>query len=528
MSVYIPLNPDKTPAVSGWNKPEYRGVDRNDHEWIGLRADDLVIIDCDSEEAVDAWHRHIGAPLTVTYVVKTPRGFHFYYRAGPGSPTGPAVGILPSVDLRAGPGSYVVCPPSPGYETLGDRLLVKWDPAWMPTKPEKTNGNGEGWTKIPEGRRNDTLAAFAGTLRNQGMDAEEIGKSIWAMNKAYCDPPLPDDEVVTIARSIGRYEPETQARIVVLEPTQSDRATGLWGHELESLQAPPIQWIVPDLIPEGLTILAGKPKVGKSWMSLGLAAAVAEGNEYLGRQTPEGVALYLGLEDTLPRFQRRLRKIQQGEPFPKMLRAETRWPRCPDGAQQIVEWMDKNPDTKLVIVDTFAKIRHEASDRQRGTYQDDYSALADLKLIADHFHIAVVVVHHTRKAAAEDTLDEVSGTTGLSGAADTILVLKKDLLQGRGRDLEDDVNYDVIFNPDTCQWRILGDADWPIVLDLAAHVIANTLPGDVVKPELLRATGLWSQQEFERQWEAMHADPRFVVGRGGSTLSRSPWAELPA
>lgn len=519
MTVYIPLNPDKTPAARGWQKAEFTGPVPNgeapsDGEWLGLRADGLVIIDCDSDEALQRWVEFVGERNTLTFTVKTPRGWHLYYRFTPGSPTGPAVGILPSVDLRAGSGSYVVSSCAPGYEQRGDRPILSFDPAWMPAKPEKDTGSGAGWDVIPEGTRNDTLAAFAGTLRSRGMSASKIAETLYAMNKTFCDPPLDNEEVVLIAKSIGRYEPEPTAQIVVLPETpEGARDTGMWGHELESFHAPPIEWIVDGLIPEGLTLLAGKPKVGKSWMSLGLAAACAEGSEYLGRGVPKGKALYLALEDTLPRAQRRLRKVQAGEPFPPDLRVETMWPRCPDAATQIVSFIKENPETKLVIIDTLAKVRHEAGERAKGTYQDDYQALGDLKRVADHFHIAVVVVHHLRKGGAEDPLDEVSGTTGLAGAADTILVLKQDIMEGRGRDLEDDVKYDVVFDRDSCKWRILGDADFAIVLDLGAWLIDHGLPGDTVKPALARDSGLWSQQEFEKQWTSLHDDERFVSVR---------------
>lgn len=523
--IYIPLNADKTPAARGWQKPEYEGVDPANHEWVGLRADGLVIIDCDTQEAADAWDT-----LGSTYTVKTPRGTHFYYRYTPGSPTGPAVGVLPSVDVRAGAGSYVVASQSPGYELLLNLPVADFDPTWLPQQAPKSTTTGEGWTAVPEGQRNDTLAAIAGTLRAKGMDAEEIGKTIWALNKTYCDPPLPDDEVVMIARSIGRYEPEPTAAIqVVLPSEQRQGETGMWGWELEAFDAPPIEWIVEDLIPEGLTILAGKPKVGKSWMGFGLASAVAEGTEYLGQPVPKGKALYLALEDTLPRLKRRLKIMQGDEPFPADLRVETLWPKCPDAATQIVSFMGENPATKIVVIDTLAKVRHEAGDRARGTYQDDYAALGDLKRVADHFHIAVIVVHHTRKDGADDVLDQVSGTTGLAGAADTILVLGKDRLEGRGRDLEDDIAYDVVLDRDQCQWRILGESDFAISLDLGAWILEHSLPGDTVKYALARDTGFWSQADFERQWEALHDDERFVSVRNdvaGPLMVAKP--ELPA
>jgi hypothetical protein len=121
--VYIPLKTDgsKAPAIAGWNKPEYHCTLEEaleQSEWVGLRADGLVIIDCDSRAAFDAWVDHVGGRDNLGHVVATPRGFHVYYLWSEGSPAGPAVGVFPKTDIRAGRGSYVVCPPTPGYEFL--------------------------------------------------------------------------------------------------------------------------------------------------------------------------------------------------------------------------------------------------------------------------------------------------------------------------------------------------------------------------------------------------------------------------
>lgn len=530
MTTYLPLVPEtKRPAVKGWAEPDYQGLPfPEDGTWVGVRADDMVIVDCDSQEAADAWLNTRAAAFT--YTVKTPRGYHFYYRHTPGSPTGPAVGVFPGTDIRAGSGSYVVHASAPGYECVKDIRLQEFDPAWLPVREPKQAATGEGWKKVPEGQRNDTLAAFAGTFRSRGMDAEEIGKSLFALNKVYCDPPLPVDEVLAIAKSIGRYEPENTTPIAVVLPQTEmvKRQTGMWGDELAAFQAPAVEWVVEDIIPEGLTILAGKPKVGKSWMSMGLALAVAEGGEYLGRPVPQGKALYLALEDNLGRVKRRVQKVQGIDPIPPGIRVETAWERLPDAAVRIVSFMQENPETKLVIIDTLAKVRHESTDRQKGTYQDDYSALTDLKAVADFYHIAVVVVHHLRKGSADDPLDEVSGTTGLAGAADTILVLKKDVMEGRGRDLEEDIAYDMLFDRETCRWRILGEADFTIVWDLAAWLLERHQPGDMVQAALARDTGLWSQGEFEKQWQALHDDERFVAPRvDGGPLVVAPRALMP-
>ena len=151
-------------------------------------------------------------------------------------------------------------------------------------------------------------------------------------------------------------------------------------------------------------MVAGKPKTGKSWLSLGLAVAVATGGLALGSvPVKQGSVLYLALEDNERRLQQRLRQILQDQEVAlDDLYLETGCPRLDaGGAEAIREWVDATDDARMVIVDVFTKIRPERSSSDTG-YESDYRALAPLKQLADETGVAVVVVHHTRKMAAED------------------------------------------------------------------------------------------------------------------------------
>ena len=97
--------------------------------------------------------------------------------------------------------------------------------------------------------------------------------------------------------------------------------------ELQGMEFPPINWVVPGVLPEGLTILAGKPKLGKSWLALDMALAVAGGGAVLGRECEPGPVLYLALEDNQRRLQRRLNRIEPHLSWPADLELNTRWPR---------------------------------------------------------------------------------------------------------------------------------------------------------------------------------------------------------
>lgn len=236
--------------------------------------------------------------------------------------------------------------------------------------------------------------------------------------------------------------------------------------ELLAHDFPPVKWAVPGVIAEGLTLLAGAPKVGKSWAALGIAVACAAGGKALRRvDVDPGPVLYLALEDTPRRLADRLRKVLDGAPVPEPLSFVTACPPITSGGlDRIGEWLDQHPDARLVIVDVFARIRGRAVDTAAPAYDVDYAAMSALKALADRHGVAVLVVHHTRKATAEDFLDAVSGTNGLAGAADAILVLRRSRgsadaeLHVTGRDIDETV-YALTFDAAIGTWRMLdGEA----------------------------------------------------------------------
>ena len=227
----------------------------------------------------------------------------------------------------------------------------------------------------------------------------------------------------------------------------------------------PIPYIVPDYIVEGCTILAGKPKLGKSWLMLDIGLAVARGGCCLGNiECEQGDVLYLALEDNERRLQSRITKILGATlcEWPARFQFATDWPRADaGGTDHIKEWIQTAEKPRLIVVDVLAMFRPPRA-RDATLYDDDYAAVKQLQRIASETGVAIVIVHHLRKSAAEnDPFEKVSGTLGLSGAADTVLVLDRDgngaTLYGRGRDIEE-VETAVEFNRQTCRWRILGEA----------------------------------------------------------------------
>ncbi|MDP9476667.1 MAG: AAA family ATPase [Actinomycetota bacterium] len=235
--------------------------------------------------------------------------------------------------------------------------------------------------------------------------------------------------------------------------------------ELMAKELPPTRWAVPDLVPEGVSLLAGKPKLGKSWLALGLCVATATGGYALGnKKVEQGAALYLALEDNERRTQKRLRKVLQGSPAPEGLHVSFDWPRLNEGGvEELRAWLNEHQDARLVVIDTLAKIRPPA--RGQNVYAEDYAALEKLLPLAAEYGVAVVVIHHLRKMDADDPLDAISGSTGLSGGVDGVLVLKRE--RGRhdatlyvdGRDIEEAAELALTWDGELAAWALAGSAD---------------------------------------------------------------------
>src|SRR5262249_28256326 len=161
-----------------------------------------------------------------------------------------------------------------------------------------------------------------------------------------------------------------------------------------------------------------------SWLVLDLAIATAAERFTLGELQPSpGDVLYLALEDGKRRLQRRMTKLLPtfSASWPCRLKIATDWRRADQGGLSDIEsWILSVEAPRLIIIDTLAQFR-KMSDGKAQAYADDYAAISDLQKLTSKHNIGIVIVHHDRKAEADDVFDTVSGTLGLSAAADTVL-----------------------------------------------------------------------------------------------------------
>lgn len=215
----------------------------------------------------------------------------------------------------------------------------------------------------------------------------------------------------------------------------------------------PIEYCVDGLISQGLFILAGAPKVGKSWLALDMCLSIAKGEKVLGKETSCGHVVYLSLEDSLIRLQNRLYELTD-DPSDNLhfaIMAES----ISNGLPEQIEYCRKRfDDLKIVVIDTLQKVRNESES----SYSSDYKELSVLKSLADKLGIAIVLVHHTRKCSDGDPFNMISGSTGLSGCVDGSMVLieskrgsRKAKLYCVGRDIENQ-EINVVF--ESSRWKV--------------------------------------------------------------------------
>ncbi|MDG4908125.1 AAA family ATPase [Mesorhizobium sp. WSM4898] len=233
--------------------------------------------------------------------------------------------------------------------------------------------------------------------------------------------------------------------------------------DLQHMEFEPLRYVIPGYLAEGATLFAGKPKLGKSWLVLDWCISVAIGGYALGSiKCEQGDVLYAALEDNQRRLQRRMRQvIPDRQAWPDRLTLRTTMKRLDDGLiDEIRAWAQASPNPRLVVIDTLAKVRPPGK-RTDNPYESDYQAVAPFLSLAAEMGVAIIIVHHTRKAEADDPLDMVSGTTGLTGGVDSVMVLTRDgqgtVLTGRGRDLDDFESAVKLDN--SGRWTLLGDAD---------------------------------------------------------------------
>lgn len=231
----------------------------------------------------------------------------------------------------------------------------------------------------------------------------------------------------------------------VVEPTAFTRPRGKKADALMVEEFVPLQWAVDGVLPAGLAIMAGSPKAGKTWCALSMSLGVAAGGVALSSlPCTGGSVLHLAREDGYRRLQSRIKLLMGGEaPSPRLelIPTEEEWIGGEIGIAHMEEWAEEVGDPRLVVIDTLAKVEPEmGEDGRRGAYAGNYTMMARYKHWADMHNCCVLLIHHDNKTKPEKTdgwMDDpftaISGTRGLTGAADTLLFLENQRGTREGR-----------------------------------------------------------------------------------------------
>jgi hypothetical protein len=360
-------------------------------------------------------------------------------------------------------------------------------------------------------------------MAHKGNGNNSIHSTQLAITAALLNRGVPVSEVVSITlaetkRAAGaagerwnwaKEERDIRAMCETWQRKKSDpnRRRGVSMEALGVMEFKPIEFLIDGVIPaEGVTLVCSKPKVGKSWLLFDLCLSAAMGRTMLGeRAVKQGHTLYLALEDNLRRLRARGEKLLATHftSWPAGTIVETDWERADQGGiDQIRAWVlgvrASGGNVVCIAVDVLKMIR-PAGQENKTIYDRDYESLTGLRSLAHELGVAIVVAHHTRKTDSDDALDLVSGTLGLSGSADTIIVIKQSMTGGyvfdcRGRDLES-AQLAAVFDKEACRWRITGEAGevrrseaWTAINDALKGTPEALSPGEIADETGLKAS----------------------------------------
>ena len=249
----------------------------------------------------------------------------------------------------------------------------------------------------------------------------------------------------------------------------------------------PRAYLIEGLLCTGAFLFAGAPKIGKSFFMAQLGYHISNGLPLWGYAVEKGSVLYLALEDDYSRLQKRLSRMFGTDSTDDLHFASHAKNLYGGLDDQLKKFVREHPDMKLIIIDTLQKIREVGGEKF--SYASDYENVTKIKQFADQHGVCVMLVHHTRKQAADDCFDTISGTTGLLGAADGTFILQKEkrtdstaVLDIVGRDLQDQ-RLHLIFDRERFVWDMISAETefWKEPIDPVLDAVAGLVTSDALE-----------------------------------------------
>ena len=416
-------------------------------------ASGVVVLDVDVQHGgtgtlAELERRHGKLPPTAE--VLTPSGGrHYWFSHRPLKSTAGVLGE--GLDTR-GEGGYVVLPPSVGENGRPYMFLQKRDRAELPewivrlVNDKRRNGSPPVEGVIPEGRRRQELLSLAGSMRRRGMSAQEILAALVAVNEKRCRPPLQNRELEALANDVEkRYDPAKDSFPPLgIRPGGNENVS-----EPYVFSATPIESLLENVPPEpewkfrgyvatyALTLLAGRPKVGKSTLVFALLAQLVAGEPFGGLETQAAGVLLLSEErrDTLAEKARILGIVSfppptspsggndKNRPLHVLMRHDAGAVAWPELVRQAMTYCHQHK-LGVLVVDTWDRWTSLRGDSENAAGAVN-EALEPLQYAAAS-GLAVLIVTHQRKSAGEFG-DAVRGSNALTGGVDVVVELERPL-----------------------------------------------------------------------------------------------------
>lgn len=285
---------------------------------------------------------------------------------------------------------------------------------------------------------------------------------------------------------------------------------------------PDIRYVCNPYVPEGLTILAGRPKIGKTTLARGLMAAASSSDEFLGKKCEVTNSLFLSLEESERLVRRKFSTISNANT--DRIDLQFSWPRGEEGVNALRDYLFMNPEIKLVVIDSLSKFR-SLEGKASQQFLQDYEAVSALQNLAKEFEgLAIVLLHHTTKAFHEDPIDCISGTYGISAAMDSFSVLRmnagKYQFSCGGRDWDEEISDFELERKDK-GWVLLGSWD----SEIASQPPARGQVLEILKREgVVTGDGIAKRLSITKQTASQHLN--ILMHEGLVRKTSDGWSAL--
>ena len=305
-------------------------------------------------------------------------------------------------------------------------LLMKWG-KWSEDKINTFIYELSEASEPPETRDRNSIKDKHGTKAYKGNKPKGLP---WLINEAG----YPEQGIKRIFEVIGikiGKEQKEEFKKESLDP--GAWRNGILAEVIAKEEFKPIDWLVENIIAPGLTIIAGKSKIGKSWLVLHLSYCIEKGEEFLGRKCAKGDVLHYSLEDGKRRIKTRWDKmcIQPDQTYYQFRDRKPKIPILTMGLEEEIEdWANNIPNPKMVVIDVYVKVKKTIS-KSLNAYENDNYNLQNLQTLAIKYNIGIVLVHHTKKGSENDVFDEINGSAGIQSNMDSMIVLASSRKAGK-------------------------------------------------------------------------------------------------